>query len=163
MEATIDNFDMDAWVAAIGKDGSLPFVTISTGKDVEIKKVSPVQLVLVLDLLKALTKHLKIKKLDDLADIAASIEEPVQFLEMCSQSMEPLLKLVSALSNLNEETVKKGLDLDDLIFVIWAQWEVNKSFFTKRLLPMIQKLGTGQSADALRPLSAPDVSLATGS
>jgi hypothetical protein len=140
-----ESFDIDAWAAtmeATGK-GVAPAITISTGKEVQIKKATAAQLYLIVDLIKQVALHLKITNFNDIADAVATIENPVDFLSMVGGSIDRLLDLVAALCDLNEQTIKEGVDLDDLLLIVWAEWQVNQHFFMTRLLPLIQKLDTG--------------------
>lgn len=137
-------FDIDRWADSLGvTGGGIPKITLSTGKEVQVRKATAAQLSLILDLLKQIALHLKLTNFNDIGQAIAAIENPVDFLGMLAGSMEKLLELVASMCDLNEQTVKEGVDLDDLLLIVWAEYKLNEHFFMTRLLPLILKLDTG--------------------
>lgn len=159
-----NDFNIEGWAEALGIDkGPPPKIIISTGKEVQVNKATAAQLYLILDLLRVMAIHLKVESFDNLEEMVKSIENPIDFLGMLSGSMDRMLALVVELCDIGEETVNKGLDLDDLLLIVWAEWKVNENFFMTRLLPMIQRLGTGSELSGLVGLQATEESSATES
>ena len=134
-----EDFDIESWIEAVGAlgPGQNPTVKLTTGKDVQIKKVTASQLYLIIDLVKQIAIHLNIQNFDDLNKALAAVQEPITFLSLLGGSVDRALDLIAALCDLNEQTVKEGLDLDDLLLIALAEWKYNERFFTTRLVPMI--------------------------
>lgn len=141
-----EDFDIDAWIDAIGEEGPAPKIVLRTGKEVQISKVTASQLYLMLDLIKQIAVHLNITNFDDLSEALKNVQDPVTLMSLLGGSIDRLLDLIVALCDLNEQSVKEGLDLDDLLLIALAEWRLNEHFFTTRLIPMIQRLDTGEQS-----------------
>lgn len=136
-----EDFDIDAWVRALDSGRDVGKIVISTGKEVGVKKATATELFLIIDILKSIAIHLNIKNFDNLGTALNNINDPVSFLGMIGGSLDRAIDLIAALCDLGKETVHKGLDLDDLLLIAWAEWKVNEHFFTTRLLPLVRRLG----------------------
>ena len=143
----VEEFDSKKFIEALGTTGAgvLPTVEISTGVKVKIKKATAAQVFLILKVLKSIAKTMNLDSLDDLASIAERIDNPVQFLEMLEASHDHIFDLISALCSIGVESLMT-CDLDDVLIIAWAEWKVNEHFFTTRLMPTLQKLGTEQES-----------------
>lgn len=148
-EVEDDDFDMDAFIEAIGLGEEPPSIKIKGGKELRIKKATAAQLFLILELLKSIAVNMNIQSFDNMGDLLTAIDKPVDFLSLLSGSVDRMLQLVASLcanDEIDTESVER-MELDDLLLLAWAEWKVNEHFFTNRLLPMIQKLGTGQESE----------------
>lgn len=131
--------------------GLLAGEVVSTSKGaVSINKCKVAQIGVVLDFVIYVMQELGVVSpeggadvaLDDaLASLAAKIEDPIVFLQLLNQTSERFYVVTTELTSLEYDDFM-DLEIDEAFEVMMATWEVNKLFFSKRLLPMlVAKLG----------------------
>lgn len=115
------------------------FVTLEDGTKVEVKKCSVKQIGPVLEVVGELLKDLGILDINDEAALMAMEEktkDPSFLLQLIAKHTDNIPKIGGALTSLDEETFGE-LSLDDAFTALIKVWEVNQTFFLKKILPML--------------------------
>lgn len=116
-------------------------VEIGEGEDrrvVEILKCKVRQIGLVLTFLSQLFEKLGVNKLGQVA--SQDLENPTVLLNLVAESSDDVFAVATSLCSLEREEFDE-LDVDDALKVMLAIWEVNQSFFSERVLPLLVQSG----------------------
>lgn len=147
-EQKVAEFDSKAFLEAIGEGKEIPPVVLKDGKEVRVKKATAAQIFMILEIVKSLATYMKLQNFQEntLLEALKLFDRPIEFLGAVSGNMDNLLELSASLTNEMSRKEVEALELDDLVRLVWAQWEVNQYFFTKSLMPLIQNLGMKQQS-----------------
>lgn len=110
-------------------------------KVVDVYKCKVKQIGPVLGLLSNLLKDLGVLDIEDeqmLAQLEEKTRDPEYLLQLIAKYIDQIPGVASLLCSLSEEEFG-DLELDDAFAVLMKIWEVNQSFFSQRILPMISK------------------------
>lgn len=115
--------------------------TLSTGKKVQCRVAKVGQMGLVLRFLKDVAEKMEVLSTNPdylTARMKEISDSPMMFLLLMEQAEKYLWPLIVALTSLNDETTARDLDIDDAVGIAKVLFELNKDFFLKRILPMLQ-------------------------
>ena len=107
--------------------------------DVEIYRVTAVQLYNVVDLLKGAIQTLGLTNFQELQTIANIMNDPQKAIGLFMENYERALALVDGLCNLEKSAIN-ALEFDQLILLIMAEWRVNEHFFTTKVAGLLNNL-----------------------
>lgn len=71
--------------------------------------------------------------------VTARVNDPAFILKLISENAEKVFAIVAGFTNLSLAEVQE-LDVDDAVMVCQRVVEINYSFFTQRVLPVLQKM-----------------------
>ncbi len=111
------------------------FVDLNDGRKVEIYRCKTKQVGLVLRFIANVFETLGVAKLGDLPEI--DINNPVSLLQLIAKSSDEVFAVAVELCSLTTVAELEELDVDDSLRIITKEFEVNKSFFLTRVLPMV--------------------------
>lgn len=119
-------------------------VSVAAGaKDVTIRKVTLRTMKPVIDLLAAIIEDLKLTS-ESLPSL--DLKDPSVILKLISKFYDQTLDTVLPLTDLSRDELL-DMDPDDSVLVIQSVVLLNKDFFTKKVLPNLNALGFGASAN----------------
>lgn len=120
-----------------------PSVTLADGSKVVVKKVSLRTFGPVLDFVRKVFDGLDIHGGIPMIDLLS----PGPILQLISKNLEDAYGVIVLLSNVEKEKLL-DLDLDDALLIALKIVEVNKRFFTEKILPQVVKLMPSTSEEA---------------
>jgi len=112
-------------------------IQLSDGTNVDIYKCKVKQLAPMLEFVRFVLEKLQINSVTNLPVI--DLDDPNILLSLLVDSSEKVFEVGAMLSSLTEEGFV-DLELDDAITVLAKEWEVNKDFFLKSVLPKLDGL-----------------------
>ncbi len=110
-----------------------------TTRIVQIRKCKARQIGYVMRFLANAFKTTGITDFKEAKRAAETLKDPNVLLNVLSDIMEDAIATAAQLTDLNVDEFH-NLDLDDAVAVMLAVWAVNQSFFSARVLPMIQNI-----------------------
>ena len=117
-------------------------VTLSTGKEVSIKKVTLRTMKPITDLLASAIEGLRVTA----EGAGVNLQDPAIILKLISKYYDQTVDAVVGLTDLDREALL-DMDADDSVLIINAAIALNKDFFTKKVLPNLNLLAGGDSAN----------------
>jgi hypothetical protein len=123
------------------EDPAIITVHLDSGetRDVQIRKCKARQIGYVMRFLANAFKITGITDFKQAAQAAEALQDPNVLLNVLSDIMEDAIATAAQLTDLTVDEFHE-LDLDDAVAVMLAVWTVNQSFFSARVLPMIQNI-----------------------
>lgn len=139
----MENIDELAKVAsAIGETDGVS-ITLSDGREIQIYKCKTKQVGMVLKLVASLFEQMGIKVLGEIPKL--DLENPTILLQLIANSTFSLFSVAVELCSIESLEKFEELDVDDSLAIMLKEFEVNKSFFLTRVLPMIGVAGMEQA------------------
>jgi len=120
-------------------------ITLSTGVVVTAHKCKVRQIGTVLSFLSFLFKKLNVESAEGLQDLSADFKNPTVLMELVGDSLERVIDIIQLFCDLDKDAVE-DLDIDDCIALALKEWEVNETFFTQRVLPLVRGLRANAEA-----------------
>lgn len=140
--AETKEFDTEAFLEALGQPGKVPTITLHDGKKVMINKVTAKNLVGVIEVLKTFATLIDLKSFNDMERIVHFTNDPIQFLTVLQSMNDRVRNVIGDLCSIGRNNIL-DVELDDLVLIAWAEWQVNYRFFTERMIPMFSRLNMG--------------------
>ena len=110
-------------------------ISLKDGTEVEIYKCKAKNIGRVMDFIAFIMTEMKIDSFGDMPT-EIDLKDPNLILPLLTKAAARIIYLSADLCSLSKEEVEE-LELDDMIKLVTAQFEVNKDFFLKNVLPSV--------------------------
>lgn len=137
MNAKVEPAELDETVAAeVVAEGGGREVTLEDGRKVTISKCKVRHIAPVVRLLKEVMAQMGVETVGD-ADTALDMDKIPDLMDLIIGMSGRVFEVVSMMSSLDNEELA-DLELEDALIVATAVWGLNKDFFLKKVLPLVQ-------------------------
>ena len=109
-------------------------VVLTTGEEVTIYKCKVRQIGDVLRFLAFLMKEIGMKDLTDTPTM--NLSNPTELMMLLADGSEQIYPVAASLCSLNVDQFK-DLEIEDAMDIMMAEWDLNKSFFLQKVMPML--------------------------
>lgn len=152
----LGDFDIEGFTASL--EGDPKSIEILLGEQkITIQRATATHMMDVIDIVRQLMLSLGMKSVSELSNLEGVMNSPVSVLGMI-QDMFPRIRALSIKLSSIDAKGWDALDFDEMLILIWAQWQVNEHFFMGRLpalLNMIEAANLKPAAAQPQPAATP--------
>jgi hypothetical protein len=124
--------------------GSADTVTTSDGGEVAVKKVTLRTLPSLVEYLQTVIDSLVVTDTVTGESRMIDMHSPQAVLHLISKHLKPTYGVVLSLTSLKEDQLL-DMPMDDVLLVVQRLWEVNATFFTQKIVPLLAKVESAAS------------------
>jgi hypothetical protein len=111
------------------------FVELTDGTKVNIYKCKTKHTGMVLRLISNIMRELGFTSF---AEVSFRLDDPSYMAEILAHTSEEIFEVAIQLCDMSKEHFME-LELDDTLKIVMAEFQLNKDFFSQRVLPIVQK------------------------